>query len=163
MSTQSDFAAKREAEKKALDDFMEQCRKILASMEGVPPDDAERIKGRLDDMLKGFKKVPMDFKRTMLSTARAHECHANMRATDVKLKSASYRALADDKPGRNDLIAEARRLSGKALALGAGDEFRLAVKHKIENIMMSGGVEHKGPTAAKPLSTGPVIPNRAKA
>jgi hypothetical protein len=163
MSTQSEIAEKREAEKKALEDFMAQCRKTLATMEGGTPEDAERIKGRLDDVMKGYTKLPMDFKRTILTGARAHECNANMRATDVKLKNAAHRALADDKPGRNELIAEARKLSGKAITLGAGDEFRLAVKHKIENIMMTGGVEHKGPTVAKPLSTAPVNPNRAKA
>jgi hypothetical protein len=162
MSRQSEMAEKREAEKKALEEFMARCRKTLATMESVTPDEAERIKGRLDDMMKGYAKLPMDFKRTILAAARAHECNANMRATASTLKNAQYRALADDKPGRNELIAEARRLSGKALALAAGDDFRLAVKHKIENIMMTGGVEHKGPTVAKPLSTAPANPHHAK-
>ena len=85
-----------------------------------------------------------------------------MRAADTALQEAMHRAKEDDKLERNRLLGEAKLLFRKAVSLGADDDFQHAVKRKIENIMMTGGVEHKGATAAKPLSTAPANPHHAK-
>src|SRR6266704_1137978 len=49
-------------------------------------------------------------------------------------------------------LDDARKLSAKAIMLGANQDFQHAVRRKLENIMLTGGVEHHGPTAAKPLA-----------
>jgi hypothetical protein len=158
----SDLAKQRELEKKRLEDAKAECSKIVESMRNLPPAAAERVKQRLDAYLRDHPKIPSDFRRKALSDARALECAANMRATDAALKKALSDALRDDHKERSRLIGEARTLRAKAVSLGANEEFATAVARKIEIIMMSGGVEHDGPTIAKPLSTAPVNPNRAK-
>jgi hypothetical protein len=151
----SEAARKQEAEKKLLDAFMAQCGKVLESMRDVPPAEAERIRQRLDDAIKSCPGLPSAFKQQTMAVARAYECSANMRATDAALQQAMHFARGDDKAARNELIAEARKLSAKAVMLGANQDFQHAVRRKLENIMLTGGVEHHGPTAAKPLAGTP--------
>jgi hypothetical protein len=148
----SEAARKQEAEKKLLDAFMAQCGKVVDSMRDVPPAEAERIRQRLDDAIKSCPHLPAAFKQQTLAVARAYECSSNMRATDDALQKAMHFAREDDKIARNELLAEARKLSAKAVMLGANQDFQHAVRRKLENIMLTGGVEHHGPTAAKPLA-----------
>lgn len=152
MLLSSETAKKQEAEKKLLDAFMVQCGKVLESMHNVPPAEAERIRKRLEDALKSCPHLPAAFRQQTQTIARAHECSSNMRATDTALQQAMHFARLDDKVARNELIAEARKLSSKAISLGANQDFQHAVRRKLENIMLTGGVEHHGPTAAKPLA-----------
>jgi hypothetical protein len=151
----SEAARKQEAEKKLLDAFMAQCGKVVESMRDVPPAEAERIRQRLDDALKSCPHLPTAFKQQTMAAARAYECSSNMRATDEALQKAMHFAREDDKVARNELIAEARKRSAKATMLGANQDFQHAVQRKLENIMLTGGVEHHGPTAAKPLAGSP--------
>jgi hypothetical protein len=158
----SEAARKQEAEKKLLEAFMAQCGKVLESMRDVPPAEAERIRQRLDDALKSCPHLPPAFRQQTQAVARAYECSSNMRAADAALQHAMHQARMDDKVGRNELIAEARKLSAKAISLGANQDFQHAVRRKLENIMLTGGVEHHGPTAAKPLSGAPANHHHAK-
>jgi hypothetical protein len=158
----SDLAKKREIEKKLLETAMAECTRMLEAMRNLPPPATERSRQRLESYLKDHPKIPLDFKRKALADARAHECAANMRAADEALRKALTGARHDDLKERSRLIGEARNLSAKAASLGADEEFKAAVKRKIEIIMLTGGVEHDGPTVAKPLSKGPVTPNHAK-
>jgi t-SNARE complex subunit (syntaxin) len=148
----SEVARKQEAEKKLLDAFMAQCGKVLESMRDVPPAEAERIRQRLDDAIKSCPGLPAAFKQQTMAVARAYECSSNMRATDDALQQAMHFAREDDKVARNELLAEARKRGAKATMLGANENFQHAVRRKLENIMLTGGVEHHGPTAAKPLA-----------
>ncbi len=161
-SSASDLAKKRELEKKLLESAMAECTKMVNSMRELPPPAAERIRQRLDAYLKDQKKIPLDFKRKVTGEARSLECAANMRAADAALKKALNLARRDDHKERTRLIGEARTFGAKAASLGADEEFKAAVKRKIDIIMLTGGVEHDGPTIAKPLSTAPVNPNHAK-
>ncbi|HEX3498833.1 MAG TPA: hypothetical protein VHT04_05870 [Stellaceae bacterium] len=151
----SETARKQEAEKKLLDAFMAQCGKVLDSMRDVSPAEAERIRQRLEDALRSCPHLPPAFRQQTQTVARAYECTSNMRATDDALQQAMHFARQDDKVARNELIAEARKRSSKAIALGANQDFQHAVRRKLENIMLTGGVEHHGPTAAKPLASPP--------
>lgn len=153
---------KRELEKRQLEAAMAECTKQVESMRELQPEAAERVKSRLDAYIKSHPKLPMDFKRKVLAEARSYECFANMRAADAALRHALNDARHDDREVRTKLIGQARAFAAKAGALGADDEFKAAVKRKIEIIMMTGGVEHEGPTIAKPLSTAPVNPRHAK-
>ena len=152
MLSPSEVARKQEAEKKLLDAFMAQCGKVLESMRDVPPAEAERIRQRLEDAMKSCPGLPAAFKQQTMAVARAYECSSNMRATDDALQQAMHFAREDDKVARNELLAEARKRSAKATMLGANENFQHAVRRKLENIMLTGGVEHHGPTAAKPLA-----------
>jgi hypothetical protein len=162
MSFAEDAAKKREAEQRLLDAAMAECSKMLESMRMAPPAEADRIKTRLDERMKSNSKLPMDFKRKTLEAARAFECAANMRATDTALKQAMHKAHGDDLIERNRLVGEARTFCNKAASLGADEHFRTTVNHKIEIIMLTGQVEHKGPTIAKPRDTAPKNPHHAK-
>jgi hypothetical protein len=158
----SDLAKKRELEQKALERAMADCTRMLEGMRNLPPPATERQRQRLEGFIKEHSKIPMDFKRKTLAEARQHECASNMRAADEALKKALGLARRDDHKERSRLIGEARNFGNKAASLGADEEFKAAVKRKIDIIMMTGGVEHEGPTVAKPLSTAPVTPNHAK-
>lgn len=162
MSFATETAKKQEAEKRLLAAAMAECDKMLEGMRMASPAEAERIRTRLDDRMKGNAKLPMDFKRKTLEAARGFECMANMRATDAALHQALHMARGDELIERNRLVSEARAFCGKATSLGADQHFRSTVNHKIEIIMMTGQVEHKGPTLAKPLDTAPKNPHHAK-
>jgi hypothetical protein len=161
-SSSSDLAKKRELEKKQLEQSMAECTKILDSMRALEPGPAERVRQRLESYFKDHPKIPMDFKRKTLADARVFECAANMRAADIALRKALSDARHDAVKERTKLIGDARTFGNKAASLGADEEFKAAVKRKIEIIMMTGGVEHEGPTKAKPRDTAPVNPHHAK-
>jgi hypothetical protein len=161
-TSSSDLAKQRELEKKLLEQAQAECRKMVDSMHDLSPAAAERTRQRLDGYLKDHPKIPLDFKRRVLGEARAHECAASMRAADAALKKALADARHDDRKERSRLVGEARNHAAKAASLGADEEFQIAVRRKIEIIMLTGGVEHDGPTAAKPLSTAPANPHHAK-
>jgi len=90
-----------------------------------------------------------------MGDARNFECIANTRAADAALQGALGKARQDDGMERNRLVGEARRFANKAISLGADSSFRASLNRKIEIIMMTGKVEQKGPTVAKPLDTTP--------
>ncbi len=153
---------KQEAEKKMLAACMAECSKLVETMRTQKPADAERSKARLDEVIKRVPALPPEFKRKILADARGFECISNTRATDAALQLALEKARKDDIPARNKLVGEAREFCKKAMSLGAIASFRATANRKIEIIMMTGGVEHKGPTIAKPLDTSPK-PTSAKA
>ncbi|HEY3919216.1 MAG TPA: hypothetical protein VGL83_15600 [Stellaceae bacterium] len=154
--------AKREAEKKQLEAAMAECNRTLESMREADPATAERLKKRLDELIKGNQKLPLAFKKQLFETARVFERNSNTRATHAALDQALKIARIDDAAERNRLISEARRFCNKAVSLGADVNFKAAANRKIEIIMLSGGVEHKGPTVAKPRDTAPKNPHNPK-
>ena len=162
MPATNEAANKLEAEKKLLAACMAECSKLVESMRMQKPVDAERSKARLDAIVKQVPKLPADFKKKILGDARNFQCIANTRAADAALQLALEKARKDDETERNRLVGEASNFCNKAMALGAASSFRSIVKRKIEIIMMTGGVEHDGPTIAKPLDTSPK-PGGAKA
>jgi len=155
MTATNDPAAKLAAEKKLLDACVAECTKLVQSMRTQSPLDAARNKSKLDAVIKSVPKLPMDVKRKLLEEARGFECIANTRAADAALQRALEKARKDDEAERNRLVGEARNFCNKAMSLGAASSFRATVNRKIEIIMMTGGVEHDGPTIAKPADTVP--------
>jgi|HubBroStandDraft_6_1064221.scaffolds.fasta_scaffold986499_1 hypothetical protein len=162
MTAINEAANKQEAEKKLLAACMAECSKLLATMRTQKPVDAERSKAKLDEIVKRTPKLPLEFKKKLLTDARSFECIANTRAADAALQLALEKARKDDQTERNRLVSEARNFCNKAISLGAASSFRATANRKIEIIMMTGGVENKGPTIAKPLDTAPK-PTSAKA
>jgi hypothetical protein len=163
MSYATDAAKRREAEQRLLAAAIAECDKLLEGMRTAPPAEAARLKTRLDDRMKNDKKLPTEFRRKTQAAARSFECMSNMRAADFALQQALHQARGDDRNERNRLVSEARACCSKAMSLGADEHFRTTVNHKIEIILMTGGVEHHGnPTVAKPVDTAPKNPHHAK-
>ena len=153
--------AEKEAQRRAAERLMAMVREALDKMREANPSDCERYHQRIKDMCTD-KTLALPFKQKALLQARAHECHANMRATDKLLHDAMRMATGDDMKARAAKLTEARLLFGKACMLGADSEFRRAAQRLMETIMMSGGVHRPGPSRAKPLDNAPRAPNRAK-
>ncbi|HTH17833.1 MAG TPA: hypothetical protein VL974_14335 [Magnetospirillum sp.] len=154
---------KQEAEKLALERTMKFCREELHKMHEATPDEAEHLSKELKDLCGQDKTLPFDFKRKVLERAREYERNANMRAADVALHTALRLAADEQMVERARKLGEGRRFFSKACALGADEDFRKAAQRLIENVMMTGGVQKKGPTRAKPADIAPRAPNRAKA
>ncbi len=150
--------AKNEAEERLIAAIKLESRKLIESMRLAQPSEAERLRTRLDEVIKHCTKLPADFKRDILAEARNLECTSNTRAADVALQAAMRKAKEDDAAERNRLVGQARTYANKAISLGADPAFRATVNRKTEIIMMTGNVEQKGPTAAKPLDPLPRPP-----
>lgn len=161
-SSQSAQDDKRAAEKAALERSMKSCRVELAKMHEASPAEAERLSTWLKEHCGQDKTLPYDFKRKVLERARLYERNANMRAANEALHRALRLAADEQMSERSRKLGEGRQYFSKACALGADEDFRKAVQRLIENIMMTGGVQHKGPTRAKPADIAPRAPNRAK-
>ncbi|MCR6632142.1 MAG: hypothetical protein NVV74_19985 [Magnetospirillum sp.] len=157
------LAQKQEAERAALERSMQFCKDELKKMHEATPDEAERLSKGLKDHCGQDKALPFDFKRKVLERARQYECNANMRAADHALHTALRLAAEEHMVERASKLGEGRRYFSKACALGADEDFRKAAQRLIENVMMTGGVQKKGPTRAKPADIAPRAPNRAKA
>lgn len=160
---QDNLAQKQEAERIALERSKQHCRGQLKKMHFAAPEEAERLAKGLREFCGQNKGLPFDFKRKALELARTYECNANMRAADEALHQALRLAADEHMVERAQKLGEGRRHFSKACALGADDDFRKAVQRLIENVMMTGGVQKKGPTRAKPADIAPRAPNRAKA
>ena len=153
---------KQEAERQALERAMQDCKAELRKMHEAEPDEAERLAKMLKDRCGQDKRLPFDFKRKVLDRARLYECNANMRAADRAFHAALRLAAEEQMVQRAQKLGEGRRYFSKACALGADQDFRAAAQRLMENIMLTGGVQHKGPTRAKPADIAPRAPNRAK-
>lgn len=161
--TNDSQAQKQEAERIAVERAMQSCRDDLKKMHDATPDQAEQMNKMLKDRCGQDKHLPFDFKRKVLERARLYECNANMRAADTALHVALRLAADEQMVQRAQKLGEGRRYFSKACMLGADADFRAAAQRLMENIMMTGGVQHKGPTRAKPGDFAPRAPNRAKA
>ncbi len=138
-------------------------RDLVHGMVDASPEDAERLSQRLKDFCGGDKLVPFDFKQRAFLKARELECHANMRMADRMLRDASRMAAAENMRERGVKLGDARRFFGKACTLGADEGWRKAFQRSSETVLLTGGVQPKGPTRAKPRDIAPRAPNRAKA
>jgi len=98
--------------------------------------------------------LPKDFKKKVLEKARTLDCDAHMRATGQALTDAGRLATEGRMAERQAKLLEANKLYGKAVTLGAPEQFRRATGRLIETVMMTGG-RRAGPTAAKPADTAP--------
>lgn len=153
---------KLEAERAAIERSKQYCRDELHKMHNATPEEAERLAKALKDHCGHDKALPFDFKRKALELARDYERNANMRAADSALHQALRLAADEHMVERAQKLGEGRRYFSKACSLGADEDFRKAAQRLIENVMMTGGVQKKGPTRAKPADIAPRTPNRAK-
>lgn len=135
----------------------------LVEMHDASPQEAERLNELIKARCADDKNLPFDFKQKAYKRARELQCMANMRAADKVMHLALRLAAQENMKERTAKIGEARGYFSKACGLGASEDWRKAFQRLNENIMMTGGVQHKGPTRAKPDFHTPTNPNRAKA
>jgi hypothetical protein len=138
-------------------------RDVVHNMVDASPEEAERLSTRLKEFCGGDKVLPFDFKQKAYLKARELECHANMRMADKALRDAARMAAAENMKERGVKLGDARRYFAKACGLGADQGWRKAFQRSSETVMLTGGVQPKGPTRAKPRDIAPPTPNRAKA
>lgn len=136
---------------------------MLAKMHDASPDDAERLAEMIKTRCKDDKYLPFDFNQKAFKAVRRLQCNANMRAADKLLHDAAKLAAEEKMKERGTKLADARKFFSKASSLGADDDWRKAYVRLQETIMLTGGIQHKGPTRAKPASFAPANPNHAKA
>ncbi len=153
-------ADKEKAE--AIEQAKKKIRVLVHTMHDVTPEEAERTVERIKDLMKEEKLLPFDFRQKAFKRMRVLECDANMRAADMMLHKASEMAVEENMKERAFDLGEARKFYSKACTLGADDDWRKAFQRSAETILLTGGVQHKGPTRAKPLDLAPKPPNRAK-
>jgi hypothetical protein len=137
-------------------------RDLVHRMDMVSPEEAERLAKQVKDHCAGDKLLSMEFKQKANTRARELQCSANMRRADTLLHDASRLAAEEHLKERGMKLGEARRYFANACMLGADADWRKAFQRLTETIMMTGGVQHAGPTRAKPASIAPPTPNRAK-
>ncbi|MBY0429686.1 MAG: hypothetical protein K2Q10_00690 [Rhodospirillales bacterium] len=154
--------ARKAAELEAIEHLKKSCREDLKAMQPATPSEAERLSQRIKDSYLKDTRLPLDFKRAVSMRAREYECQANMRAADACLRHALDLAQEENFKERGQFLAQGRKFAAKAIALGAGEDFRKATDRMAENIMLTGGVAKKGPTRAKPDFHTPSNPHRAK-
>lgn len=147
----------------AIEQAKKTARALIHEMADTTPEDAERLGQRVKEFCAGDKLMPFDFKKKVYEKARELECNANMRAADRMLRDASRMAAAENMKERGVKLGDARRFFGKARSLGADDGWCKAFLRSSETVMLTGGVQPKGPTRAKPRDIAPRAPNRAKA
>ena len=156
-------AAEDAAKAAAIERAKQTVRDMVHGMHGASPDEAERLGQRIKEFCAGDKLLPLEFKQKAYQKARELERFANMRMADKMLHDASRMAAAENMKERGVKLGDARRYFGKACALGADPDWRKAFQRGSETVMLTGGVQPKGPTRAKPRDIAPRAPNRAKA
>lgn len=154
--------ANQEAEAQAVERAKQVCRDQIKHMHDATPEDAERHHKWLKDYCGAEKRLPFEFRKKALARARQLECEANMRRADSLLHWAAKLSAEEHMKERARALGEAQRYLGKANMLGADEDFRHAAQRLIETIWLTGGVQHQGPTRAKPRDLAPKAPNRAK-
>lgn len=154
--------ANQEAAQAALERCKQVCRDQIKQMHDCSPEDAERQHKWLKDYCGAEKKLPFEYKRKVLDRARQLECEANMRYCDKLLQFAAKLAAEEHMKARSKALIDGQKYLSKACTLGCDDEFRKAANRLIETVRLTGGVQHSGPTRAKPADIAPKTPDRAK-
>jgi hypothetical protein len=163
MFGQAKQPSEAEAERAAaIEQSKKTVRVLVHTMHDVSPEEAERVVEKIKEIFTSDKLLPFDFRQKAFKRMRELECIANMREADHMLHKASEMAVEENMKERGFDLGEARKFYSKACTLGADDDWRKAFQRSAEAILMTGGVQHKGPTRAKPLDLAPKAPNRAK-
>ena len=91
---------------------------------------------RLKTIVKGAKFPPHVLNEIKEKTLKI-ELDGLKKAIDVHLDQAADCARADDVAGRQNALKPVREHLGRAVALGAGDDFKIVTEKKIEIIMQT--------------------------
>jgi hypothetical protein len=127
--------------------------------------------GRTDDVVKLMEIVrdivrdsrfPIEKRTETMNLAKAIEIDGYKRATDLALTAGFEAAQKGDMDLRYKHVQKARELLQRALALGAGDDFKQISEKKIDVIMMSGDSKIDAQKKKAKLSTEEILANEKK-
>ncbi|MBI3517232.1 MAG: hypothetical protein HY060_24630 [Proteobacteria bacterium] len=102
--------------------------------------DVEAVRRRLErlvSVVKSSRNLPPDVLNEIKQEMRKVEVDGLKKAIDVHLDKAADCARTDDVQGRQNALKPVREHLGRAVALGAGDDFKVVTEKKIEIIMQT--------------------------
>ncbi len=102
--------------------------------------DIEAVRRRLErlvSVVKSSRNLPPDILNEIKQEMRQIEVDGLKKAIDIYLDKAADCARADDVTGRQNALKPVRENLGRAVALGAGDDFKVVTEKKIEVIMQT--------------------------
>ena len=115
--------------------------KMLADAAGGNPDAVERKAKRVADIAND-KNFPMARRRELQDRCKLLLRQALEKSVNLYLDDSIGAARSNDDTRRNMLIAKAKEHYGLALRAGAGEEFKLAVRRKLETIGLAGAASN---------------------
>jgi hypothetical protein len=151
--------------KETVEQLQRRCAEALSPLRDRAIDGAV---GAVDEDSRSLNAVlqhpqlPRDFVDQVRAELKGINLLVNMKATDMALRRAVVHAKADCKLERNQDIASARGFLGRAMALGAKEDFKRAAEMTIESVLLTGGIKQTGPTRTKPIDDAPAPRDLAK-
>src|SRR5258707_9396601 len=133
-------AADPEVLKRLIEGQVKRCREELTKAAHYARNGDMEAVGRRLERLKAIVKtarLPADIFNEIKEETRKIQVDGLKKAIDVHLDKAADCARADDVAGRQNAVKPAREHLGRAVALGAGDDFRVVTEKKIEIIMQT--------------------------
>jgi hypothetical protein len=145
--------------KRLIEGQVQRCKQELMQAEHYARNGDMEAVGRRFERLKTILKtarLPVDILNEIKEHARKIEVDGLKKAIDLYLDRASDCARVDDAVGRTNALKPVREHLGRAVSLGAGDDFKTVTEKKIEIIMQtdsSKAVAKKGQPSARLAQT----------
>jgi hypothetical protein len=141
--------------KRIIEGNVKRCKEELMKAEHYArTGDLDAVKRRLERLKTIVKtaRLPVDILNEIKEQTRKVEVDGLKKAIDLYLERATDCARVDDAAGRQNALKPVREHLGRAVALGAGDDFKVMTEKKIEVIMLtdsSQAVAKKGQPSAR--------------
>ena len=126
--------------KRIIEGQVKRCKEELSKAEHYARSgDIEAVRRRLDRLKTIVKtaRLPADILNEIKEDTRKIEVDGLKKAIDTYLDKAADCARADDAMGRQNALKPVREHLGRAVALGAGDDFKVVTEKKIEVILQT--------------------------
>ncbi|SMH54227.1 hypothetical protein [Azospirillum agricola] len=145
-----DAEQRRKIEDSLLRKAEELVRRMRREAETAAPDQIDALAAVLAELLKA-KEFPSLRAAEFREAARVIQRGACQRSVDSLLVQAERLGHAGDEKGRNALLTQAKDQFGKALRLGADDEFRHGVERRVQATLLTSkdGVDDRTKEAAR--------------
>lgn len=111
-------------------------RRMRTEAESGAPDRVDSLATSLTELLK-TKEFPSLRAAEFRQIAKTLQCNAYQRSVDSLLVQAERCGHKGDDKGRNDWLTKAKDHFGKAIRLGADDEFRHGVERRVQAALMT--------------------------
>ena len=134
-------AADPEVLKRIVEGQVKRCKdELIKAAHYALTGDIEAVRRRLERLVtivKGSRNLPLDVLNEIKDEMRRIEIDGLKKAIDLYLDKAADCARVDDVVGRQNALKPVREHLGRAVALGAGDDFKVVTEKKIEVIMQT--------------------------
>jgi hypothetical protein len=126
--------------KRIIEGNVKRCKDELMKAEHYARNgDIDAVRRRLERLKSVVKtaRLPVDILNEIKEATRKVEVDGLKKAIDVYLDRAADCARSDDALGRQNALKPVREHLGRAVALGAGDDFKIVTEKKIEIILQT--------------------------